>query len=109
MIYSNILKNPLISGQRGRGEDAKALPAFHQLPCHSFIPAMLIMVLRLVLDVLTKLLIWQKGGGGCWAGLEDSCLRELLREKMKRENFQCGCLGDERGANSGRNFNNIFV
>lgn len=78
MIYSNILKNPLISGQRGRGEDAKALPAFHQLPCHSFIPAMLIMVLRLVLDVLTKLLIWQKGGGGGLLGW----VRGLLFERI---------------------------
>lgn len=77
---------------------------------------MLIMVLRLVLDVLTKLLIWQKGGGGLgrWGlgvgwGREASCLRELLQEKMKRENFQCGCLEDERGANSERNSNNILV
>lgn len=53
-------QNPLISGQRS-GKEAKALGAFHQLPHYSFIPAMPIMVLRLVLDVLAKLLIWQNG------------------------------------------------
>lgn len=58
MINSNILKTPFISGQQS-GEKVKALPAFHPLP--SFISAILIMVLRLVLDVLTKLLIWRKG------------------------------------------------
>lgn len=47
----------LISGPHS-GEEAQALPAFHPLPYHSFISAMLIMVLRLVLDMLTKLLIW---------------------------------------------------
>lgn len=62
-LLNDLLKhpqNPLISGQHG-GEEAKALRAFHPLSYYSFIPAMLIMVLRLVLDVLTKLLIWQKG------------------------------------------------
>lgn len=53
-------QNPLISGQHS-GKEAKALGAFHQLPYCSFIPAMPIMVLRLVLDVLAKLLIWQNG------------------------------------------------
>lgn len=40
--------------------EPKALPAFHPLPYYSFIPAVLVMVLRLALDVLTKLLNWQK-------------------------------------------------
>lgn len=61
MIYSNIFKTT--SSADISGEVAKALRAFHLLPYHSFIPAMLIMVLRLVLDVLTKLLIWQKEEG----------------------------------------------
>lgn len=103
MIYLNTLKKLLISGQPSREKTKKAntLPASHPLPYCSFIPAMLIMVLRLVLDVLTKLLIWQKRGGEGWG---ESCLRELLQEKMKRENFQCGCLEDERGADSEGNF-----
>ncbi len=56
MIYSNILTTPS-SADSTAEEEAKALPAFHPLPYYSFIPAMLIMVLRLALDVLTKLLI----------------------------------------------------
>lgn len=87
--------------------EPKALPAFHPLPYYSFIPAVLVMVLRLALDVLTKLLNWQKwavvmvmvsgGGGG------GSCLGELQRgvnetrepsmrmfEVMKRELIRRG-------------------
>lgn len=62
-LLNDQLKHPpnsLISGRHSR-EEAKAFPAFHPPFYYSFIPAMLIMVLRLVLDVLTKLLIWQRG------------------------------------------------
>lgn len=64
MIYSNIFTPP--APHEWTALRRKARPAFHLLPYYSFIPAMLIMVLRLVLDVLTKLLIWQKGGGVGW-------------------------------------------
>ena len=101
-LLNNLLKhpqNPLISGQHS-GEEAKALRAIYPLSYPSFIPSMLIMSLRLVLDVLTKLFIWLKGR------LQTPVGQNYCGKKWK-ENFQCGCLEDERGDNSKRNFNNI--